>query len=1405
MKTQRPRRQLKFFRLAILVVAVSFVSGGLYAAHAAQVRRQAGTFLDRARAAESEKDWKAAAEFYRTYLNFRPTDVTALAGYAAVLDETAKTKPAAIPDAIKVYEKLLQLDPSRTADRRKLAKHYVAVGYVTGARDHLRALLNPTEGGNPNDAELLELYAACELREHKTESGLAYLERAMKTGKATADTYLRLAVLLRHEGTTPESNDRADAVMAELVAARPNDIPARLARVKYRSATGDRKLARADADHAFRLPGGRQNPDVLLAVAELAAADNDLATAKDVLTAGVSASPDNIRLRVMLADVLGKQNDPAAAAKTLREAADRIKEPNTQLLEIADKLIDVGDLTTPADHAARLAADPATKQLGDYLAGRLKLAEGNWPAALPLLQKAASALDRTPGYEFKARLAIGQCFALANNPDQQNAAYAAAVKMSAASAPARLGQADALAKLGQTHSAIELYQTLVNQIPGTRAAIARLKLAEILAKPEAERNWSAFDEACGPKPYTADVQLVRAKSLVARHKSADAEKLLSEIITAGIEDPRPRVALASLRGNRDPDAGLAVIAEAEAKLGDRVDLRLAKAQLLCRTAGHDGKPLLALAENAGAFAKPDRSRLYSGLAELLAAVGHRPAAVELYTRAAAESPFDIAIRASLFDLALAEKRADLQAKMLAEITALEGTDGPVRIVAEVTRDLSNLKPGDPTTAIRDRLKLALAARENWGRVHALLGDLAQLDGKPDAALDHYRKALDLGARHDALARNAVALLLDRNRHPEALTLLGRLGGEYPLAPDLAKQQTILRSMFGEDPSRNLAWARSPETAGSKDYREHLSRATVFALNGAPADATKALRQAVALNDAAPEAWVALVRFLAASGEKDEAEAAATEAAKRLKASAEKGGNSSAIAVALGACRELVGDVAAAETLYRNALKSNPADPAALRHLVDLLRQTHRRADAVKLLEDTVRGDSPPAVKQWARRSLAFAKVSAEDGHSQVATALDLVEENLREGGNLLDDRRAKALVLAADPFRRADAIATLTETANTIPLGPEENYLLARLHIQGGKLVEAETALRIATRAAAVAAPEHLATLIRVQLVRGEMTDAKETLAKLKLAAPNTWLVTSEEARYLARVGNKREAARLASAPSGKDDADHLSARVGPLLEEIGCPVEAEAAYRKALETVKSPTAHVPLTSFYLRTARQPDAIGVARKHADGCPIGITARLLCAAVRSRPEDTVPASEKDAWKKTIGEVEAWIAAKLRAEPTHPDLLYAKAELDDMAGRYDEEIRALELALRQVPDHDVYLNNLAIVLALHAKDSSGRPLELINRAITKRGPKPHLLDTRAVVLLAANRPADAIRDLTVAIALDPRPVFSFHAALAHEKAEQEPARDTALAEALKKGLTKAMLHPLEWADFERLGKK
>ena len=99
-------------------------------------------------------------------------------------------------------------------------------------------------------------------------------------------------------------------------------------------------------------------------------------------------------------------------------------------LEIADRLLDLGDPTAASALADRLAADSRVTYLADYLRGRVELAAGNWPSALAHFRGAMAELTRLPAYHLKARLGVGQCYALAGNPDQQLAAFEIAGQLS---------------------------------------------------------------------------------------------------------------------------------------------------------------------------------------------------------------------------------------------------------------------------------------------------------------------------------------------------------------------------------------------------------------------------------------------------------------------------------------------------------------------------------------------------------------------------------------------------------------------------------------------------------------------------------------------------------------------------------------------------------------------------------------------------------------------------------------------------------------------------------------------------------------------------------------------------------------------------------------------------------------
>lgn len=1402
-------RHLKLVRLAAFAVIVIAFCGGSFLLHKFQVSRNSGALLQRADAAAEQGQWADAAKLYQSYLNFRPKDAEAVLRYAAALEELVKTKPAAITELLKVYDSLLRDEPTRTEARKKAIVHHLSVGSYNSARQHLDYLLTAPEAGPPT-SEIYEQLAQCDEKERKYPQAVDHYERAIKLGKADPESYLHLAMILKNEIQTSESQERSEEVINSVVAAYPHEVKARIARAKYRVRTGEPGKARDDVNFAYRsLAGGTSHPEVALALAELAANDLELATARNALDAALKEKPDDNRLPLAMARVLVRLNNPKAAINRLVATANTAVKPDLTLVRIGEDLLNLGDSITALIIAEKFAAEPGMKFFADYLTARAKLAQGNWPEALALFQTAKRGdLKRYPEQMLNAILAEAECHAFAKNPDQRLKSFEEALLVDPTYLPAKVGRAESLAETGKADLAKKAYFPLVAQTPVARLGYCQLLFEDYLADPSPSRR-TLLDESFGPTPYTIEVALLKGRFLIAQGKTPDALAFYAELVRSAPDAPAPRVAVAMTRARLNAAAGLAVLVQAEKDLGDRAEFRIARAQLMVRSPNPDFAAVNALGQNVGGLNQRDRYRFLAELGDLLGVVGRWKEAIDLLIRAAAEMPYDVNTRSAVFWLAMETKDVPLQDKMLGELQAIEGADGPYRTVTEATRAIREIRPSDKVRieAQRAQLRKVSERRATWGRVYALLGDLDMLDGNPEAAADRYREAVRYGGQSESVVRTLVRLLLERNGQAESLEILNRFARTAALPGDLAAQLIRLKGQFGEDSERTLVWARSAEAQKAPNYKDHLIRAGIFASAGFPDEATFALRKAVGLDPdgTAHDAWVLLVQFLAAAQKIDDAKAAVVEATKRLKPASEAPADKAALLVALADCHEFTGDSKASRALYRRAVELAPTDRLAASRYAQVLTAAGQRPEAESLLGRLIASSAPADVKRWARRTLAFSKVSGPDGYSELGAALALVEENLREGTNLADDERAKALILAIDPYKQEEAIQLLFESRKRSPLSPDQNFHLARMYVQQGKLEDAESTLKEATRATMIANPTHLALLVRVQLLQKKVNEARTTVNRLKAAAPNGWDAISAEARVLVAEGKSLEAGRKVVVGTEAVDPQLLASVVGPFLEEIGCGAEAEAVYQK-FALVPSPTAHAPLGSWYNRSGQAAKSVANAYAHEAAAPVGVTARLLAGAARCRPRSSVPAVERAEWEKALEKIDDWMKKAAAANPKNPEVLFAKAELDDLFERFEAEIATYREALLLDPNNDIYLNNLATVLAVAKKDGSETTLRYVEKAMLRRGPRPGYLDTQALVHIAGNRFELAVRDLTTAIGLDPRPVFFYHRAVArHRMIELQPelakVRNDDWAEAQKRGFAIAMLHPAELDEFKR----
>ena len=143
-----------------------------------------------------------------------------------------------------------------------------------------------------------------------------------------------------------------------------------------------------------------------------------------------------------------------------------------------------------------------------------------------------------------------------------------------------------------------------------------------------------------------------------------------------------------------------------------------------------------------------------------------------------------------------------------------------------------------------------------------------------------------------------------------------------------------------------------------------------------------------------------------------------------------------------------------------------------------------------------------------------------------------------------------------------------------------------------------------------------------------------------------------------------------------------------------------------------------------------------------------------------------------------QIESWL---VEATQKRPDLVVLSNKLAAIwirRGRFDEAKVMYERLIGSNPDNAEALNNLAWLLALRGQDGSQDPLKLIDRAIDIQGKIPSLLDTRAVVLICANKLDEAIETLNDAQNLDKRNIsVPLHMSLAlHAKGKTDEARDS-----------------------------
>ena len=1407
-------RKLNVKFLLFLIVSTGIAVVGIAWLHDRQVYRSIDAYLARAVRAETSGHVEQALRAYRTYLTLRRDDIDVLARYAGLLAAAPSATLAEFEQAATILENALFRDPTRSQARRRLVTLYMSLGKVAEARGHLRILLEVA----PRDGELHFLSGRC------YEALGAFLEAGQEYEKAIRDDGTRVAAharLARLDRRYLRASDKADALMdarepsGGIVATNPNLAGAYLERGKYRREFG---IPGSENDSARAMELAPDDVEVRLLAIEVALASRPapaIEVARRHVDAALAKHPGDVRLYGAASDIELRAKNADAAIARLEFGLKTLPDENLLRWSLTDLLIQANRLDRVPRLISELKDRGMAADLIAYLKAQVLYRSGRWAEAVKLLESVGQLLGvQNEFLELSKRtyITLGECYERLGNGDQRYDAYRRAVDINPArdrlAMTARAGLAAALVSLGRLDTAIDEYRKnlLLPDAPdAAKIVLARLLIFRNLRLPESARRWEEIEALLEASsialPDSSDVAVLRAEGLSARKQLEPARQLLEAALGKHPDEVELWVALSVLAVRRDrPEEAIKRLDDAEKRLGDRVEIRLARARFWGGRGGPDAPTELGkLTANSSKFSAVERFQLYSGVADGYLRLADLTAAVALWTELAKEQPNNLQIRLVLFDSAVQTADVAAMDRTLAEIRRIEGEDGTLWRYGRARVLMQNAKSKDDPAFIEARslLKAIVSRRPAWPRAPLAIAEIDDRQGNPDTALKGYQRALNLGDRSPLTIRRTVQLFYQFRRYSQADQVLRTLQEEMPISTELQKLAADV-SLQTRDYIRALELARRAVSTNSADYRDHIwlgqllwtvsrkdeTEGRKSEAKARRAEAETALRRAVELASTEPETWVALIQYL--SGVNNIA------AAEKSIADAEKVIPRDRAALALAQANEMVGRTQRAETLYKQAVDERPDDAASIQGLASFYIKFNRIDEAKPHLNRLIDLKAPDAA--WARRILTIA-LSIEGKEKEALSALsflnlpdDVDTANLDEGS--IEDLRAKARVFALqrNRDRRREAIRILESISRRETNRIEDRMLLAGLYELDGNWIKARNQFQSILSEDPSNVPA-LASYARGLIRRKFVDDARPWVEKLRKAQPQSPAAAELQSR-LAVLDNKPDQAVAILHELIRVDPPQLAA-CAALLEDLRLYPAAEDLFRRFAVEPGRPANVLTLAEYLGRRGRISEALDLCDKAWTNLPPGRPAYTGIQVLFSSSVEPADCAR----------VAARLETAIKAAPDDIALTFYLANVRILQGRYADAETIFLAAFERNTSSSTPLNNLAWLLSLQ-DGKTARALDTVNQAISIGGAVPEYLDTRGVIHLAMGRSDLAIKELEDAVAVAPTPDNHFHLAQAYFAAKREIDAVDALHEAQNLGLKPETLHPFERKGYYRL---
>jgi tetratricopeptide (TPR) repeat protein len=1390
--------------LAILVGVLAVLGPSVYFVNAYQVRRHADALKRRADQALREEHFADAAKFYHYYLIQHPEDLEARIGWGKALDKKPARTADDVRQAFENFQFVLGAEPNHDDIRRRQVDLALETRQPNEAIVHIQALLN---GSQKNDGVLEQQLAMCYVLRGEDDQAIRYYEKAIEHDPLRLTGYIQLANLYLNRRKEPA---KASEVKERMLAINGDQWEAHLA-----AAALLRQQGLADDEEvkkAFELAPDKA--ETLLEAGATALRQHKLEEARALLERGLKLYPKNPDFYYRLARVEMEDGRPEKAEEYLRRGLPEVPEQGQKALIylLALVLIQRGDLATAEIEITNLKNRGASEVYVNDLKARVHMKKNEWAAASQLLEGIRLLVAQQPDFALQVEFLLGSCYEHQRLFDRALENYEQALRLkpdSPESLRARRGKAAALLALGKSEEALVEFRQLLPKDPTVALPLAQLLTERNRRLAPDKRSWDEVDKALSyarrVAPGSKEVAIFQAELAQIRKNPREAFEMLKKERDKDPSQPEPWLALIRMaESQQQPSDTLALIAQAEKQLGERVDLRLARARYWLRVGGEAAvAPLAKLEQDARKLKPAEQAIFLTGLADLYLRSGNFQEPKRLLSRLAGVETKNLPVRQALLELAILTGAETELEPLVREIRSIEGEEGTLWRYGEACRIIlaARVSAAQGTSPDRDKLTEArallarvAAQRPKWGRVALREAELSELEGNLQVALDSYQRALNLGEREPVAFRRALYLLYQAHRFREAQSIIAALQQSSPTLPDdLHRLNISMLIQLGNHEAAIEEAARLVQT-GSKDAGSIFLYAQALDLAGKLEAAEKAYQSALQApgTDRLPDIWLQFVRFLVRTGQKAKAEGLVQEAAKKVPPSV------------LGQCFEALDRPGKAEEQYQTAWKANPGQPLpALRNLVSFYERIGQLEKAEpylrRLLEPQTK--ATPTDMETARRALAVILASKSD-YGKLQEGLGLLELNAKGGGLSVLDQHAKAKIYAKHPYYWRQAIELFEQLqGQSGGLSLEEQLALASLYEYYGPSEWAKgRRLYRSVLAGNADNPAIIHLCVRSLLRHNDAEDMSTWLDKLqKLDGPQSLRVLEIRVRLLKAQGKLEEGAKLLKEFAERPDAvDANLETAAALLEEFAKPKAAEDLYRKLVERPGRSDKILLLAGFLGRQGRAPDiqeALDLCDKAWQTCAPDKVA-LIAIAILNGIKTPSP--------QQIERVERGLMEALRKSPQSLALQFYMAGLRSLERKYDEAAKLYRQIIEQDPRNALARNNLAWLLAAHdGKAKSGEALDLVNQAINLAGPSADLLDTRAFVYLQQGTAEEALKDLKKALEEEalkqnPSPVLYFHLALA-----QEMLKDPGAAASLRRAQSlKLKVHPLEQQSYDRL---